>query len=224
MPSSSSSSHHRGLPLGRIYDPRRAAKQSTKRWMLLRHDAAVRSPLLAARGQLRWRLCDVLEYRCFRDGDHAQPFSRRSRRGERRKEPTGKPQFIIREICQRIFAPRRGPAVGSVARARVSLMVPDYTSIAAAILLGIAGQIAPKSAANGSATVIAQFLNPLTIIGLAILSSRPSKRFQPQSPFPRGCAVLAYPLERAPRLAADGWHCDDRRRRSAGSPALRKPA
>jgi hypothetical protein len=30
--------------------------------MLLRHDAAVRSPLLAARGQLRWRLCDVLEY------------------------------------------------------------------------------------------------------------------------------------------------------------------
>jgi hypothetical protein len=44
-------------------------------------------------------------------------------------------------------------------------MVPDYTSIAAAILLGIAGQIALKSAANGSATVIAQFLNPLTIIG-----------------------------------------------------------
>jgi drug/metabolite transporter (DMT)-like permease len=61
-------------------------------------------------------------------------------------------------------------------------MVPDYTSIAAAILLGIAGQNALKSAANGSATVIAQFLNPLTIIGLAILSSRPSKRFQSQSP------------------------------------------
>jgi hypothetical protein len=86
------------------------------------------------------------------------------------------------DMPQRIFAPRRGPAVGLVARARVSLMVPDYTSIAAAILLGIAGQNALKSAANGSATVIAQFLNPLTIIGLAILSSRPSKRFQSQSP------------------------------------------
>jgi small multidrug resistance pump len=43
-----------------------------------------------------------------------------------------------------------------------------YTSLAAAVLLGIAGQIALKSAANGSVTVIAQFLNPLTIIGLAI--------------------------------------------------------
>jgi small multidrug resistance pump len=43
-----------------------------------------------------------------------------------------------------------------------------YTSLAAAILLGIAGQIALKSAANISATVVAQFLNPLTIIGLAV--------------------------------------------------------
>ena len=49
-------------------------------------------------------------------------------------------------------------------------MVLYYTSIAALILLGIAGQIALNSTANGSATVIAQFLNPLTIIGLAILS------------------------------------------------------
>jgi small multidrug resistance pump len=45
-------------------------------------------------------------------------------------------------------------------------MVPNHTSTAAPILLGIAGQIALKSAANASATVIAQFLNPLMIIGL----------------------------------------------------------
>jgi small multidrug resistance pump len=43
-----------------------------------------------------------------------------------------------------------------------------YTSLAAAILLSVAGQVALKSAADRSATVIAQFLNPLTIIGLAI--------------------------------------------------------
>jgi hypothetical protein len=90
---------------------------------------------------------------------------------------------------QRTFAPRRGPAVGLVARARVSLMLPDYTSIAVAILLGFAGQIALKSAANGSATLIAQFLNPQTIIGLAIYFFAyilASKRFQSRSPFPRG--------------------------------------
>ena len=34
-------------------------------------------------------------------------------------------------------------------------------------MLGIAGQIALKSAAEGSTTVTAQFLNPLTIVGLA---------------------------------------------------------
>ena len=43
-----------------------------------------------------------------------------------------------------------------------------YTSLVAAILFGIAGQIALKSAAEGSATITAQFVNPLTIIGLAI--------------------------------------------------------
>lgn len=43
-----------------------------------------------------------------------------------------------------------------------------YSSLVAAILLGIAGQIALKSAAEGSATVTAQFLNPLTIVGLAV--------------------------------------------------------
>ena len=43
-----------------------------------------------------------------------------------------------------------------------------YTSLGAAILFGIGGQIALKSAAEQSTTVTAQFLNPLTIIGLAI--------------------------------------------------------
>jgi multidrug transporter EmrE-like cation transporter len=43
-----------------------------------------------------------------------------------------------------------------------------YTSLTAAILLGIAGQIALKSAANASATIITQFLNPLTMVGLAV--------------------------------------------------------
>ena len=42
-----------------------------------------------------------------------------------------------------------------------------YSSLAAAILLGIVGQIALKSAANGSETILAQFLHPLTAIGLA---------------------------------------------------------
>jgi multidrug transporter EmrE-like cation transporter len=48
------------------------------------------------------------------------------------------------------------------------MMSVYYTSLVAAILLGIAGQIALKSAAEGSATVTAQFLNPLTIVGLAV--------------------------------------------------------
>ena len=43
-----------------------------------------------------------------------------------------------------------------------------YLSLVAAILFGIAGQIALKSGALGSATVAAQFLNPLTIVGFAI--------------------------------------------------------
>jgi small multidrug resistance pump len=43
-----------------------------------------------------------------------------------------------------------------------------YTSLVAAILLGIGGQIALKSAAEGSTTVTAQFLNPLTMVGLAV--------------------------------------------------------
>jgi small multidrug resistance pump len=47
-------------------------------------------------------------------------------------------------------------------------MARYYTSLVAAILLGVAGQVALKSAADKSATVIAQFLEPLTMIGLAI--------------------------------------------------------
>jgi small multidrug resistance pump len=43
-----------------------------------------------------------------------------------------------------------------------------YISLAMSIVLGIGGQIALKSAANESATVIAQFIDPLTVLGLAI--------------------------------------------------------
>lgn len=43
-----------------------------------------------------------------------------------------------------------------------------YSSLAAAILFAVAGQIALKVAADGSATIVAQVLNPLTMIGLAI--------------------------------------------------------
>ncbi len=43
-----------------------------------------------------------------------------------------------------------------------------YASLAAAILFGIGGQIALKSGAVGSQSFIGQFLNPLTILGLAI--------------------------------------------------------
>jgi drug/metabolite transporter (DMT)-like permease len=43
-----------------------------------------------------------------------------------------------------------------------------YASPAASIVLGIGGQITLKAAANDSATVAAQFLNPITLLGLAI--------------------------------------------------------
>ena len=44
-----------------------------------------------------------------------------------------------------------------------------YGSLIAAIFFGIAGQIALKSGALGSsATLASQFVNPLTIIGLAV--------------------------------------------------------
>ncbi len=43
-----------------------------------------------------------------------------------------------------------------------------YASLVAAISFGIGGQIALKLAAEQSTTITAQFLNPLTIIGLAV--------------------------------------------------------
>jgi len=47
-------------------------------------------------------------------------------------------------------------------------MIVYYTSLAAAILLGVGGQLLLKSAADGSATLVEQFLNPLTMIGFGI--------------------------------------------------------
>ena len=43
-----------------------------------------------------------------------------------------------------------------------------YLSLVSAILFGVVGQIALKSGAVGSATLVAQFANPLTIVGFAI--------------------------------------------------------
>jgi multidrug transporter EmrE-like cation transporter len=44
----------------------------------------------------------------------------------------------------------------------------SYVSLVAAILFGIAGQITLKSGAIGASTLAAQFLNPLTMVGIAI--------------------------------------------------------
>jgi small multidrug resistance pump len=46
-------------------------------------------------------------------------------------------------------------------------VAPYYISLAVAILFGVGGQIALKSGAVGAPSVIAQFLSPLTILGLA---------------------------------------------------------
>jgi small multidrug resistance pump len=43
-----------------------------------------------------------------------------------------------------------------------------YLSLVGAILFGIGGQIALKSGAVSSPTLSAQFLNPLTLVGLAV--------------------------------------------------------
>ena len=43
-----------------------------------------------------------------------------------------------------------------------------YLSLVSAILFGVVGQIALKSGAVGSETVVAQFANPLTIVGFAV--------------------------------------------------------
>ena len=46
--------------------------------------------------------------------------------------------------------------------------VIHYLSLALAILLGIGGQLLLKSGALASATLLAQFTNPLTMLGFAI--------------------------------------------------------
>jgi small multidrug resistance pump len=43
-----------------------------------------------------------------------------------------------------------------------------YLSLVTAILFGIAGQLVLKSGALASSTVMAQFVNPLTMVGFAI--------------------------------------------------------
>ena len=47
-------------------------------------------------------------------------------------------------------------------------MAVYYVSLAIAVILGVAGQIALKSAALSSPTVVAQFIHPMTMIGVAI--------------------------------------------------------
>jgi len=102
-----------------------------------------------------------------------------------------------------------------------------YTSLVAAILLGIAGQIALKSAAEGSATVGAQFLNPLTIVGLAVYIIAALcyilalKKIPVSTAFPsvagelRSCSgVRTCAVERASRVATADWHRADRRGRA----------
>jgi multidrug transporter EmrE-like cation transporter len=50
----------------------------------------------------------------------------------------------------------------------VSGLFPYYAALAAGILFGVAGQIVLKSGAEATATIVAQFLHPLTIVGFAI--------------------------------------------------------
>ena len=47
-------------------------------------------------------------------------------------------------------------------------MAVYYVSLVIAVILGVAGQIALKSAALNSPTVMAQFIHPMTMIGVAI--------------------------------------------------------
>lgn len=100
-------------------------------------------------------------------------------------------------------------------------------------MLGIAGQIALKSAAEGSTTVTAQFLNPLTIVGLAfyivaaLCYILALKKIPISIAFPSVAASYAVVsgigariVGRAPRMAAAGGHRIDRQRRVADPPAL----
>jgi drug/metabolite transporter (DMT)-like permease len=48
------------------------------------------------------------------------------------------------------------------------MLLPYYGALLAGILLGVAGQILLKAGAERSADVMAQFVNPLTVIGFGI--------------------------------------------------------
>jgi len=50
----------------------------------------------------------------------------------------------------------------------MSALLPYYAALAAGIAFGVVGQIVLKSGSAATATVMAQFLHPLTIIGFAI--------------------------------------------------------
>lgn len=47
-------------------------------------------------------------------------------------------------------------------------MLPYYVALVAAVLLGVAGQVALKLGADGTKTIAMQFLHPATIIGFGI--------------------------------------------------------
>lgn len=47
-------------------------------------------------------------------------------------------------------------------------MFPYYAALVAGIVLGVAGQIALKMGADGSQTIVLQFLHPATIVGFVI--------------------------------------------------------
>jgi len=47
-------------------------------------------------------------------------------------------------------------------------MFPYYAALVAGIVLGVAGQIALKTGAAGSATIAMQFLHPATLVGFVI--------------------------------------------------------
>jgi hypothetical protein len=109
-----------------------------------------------------------------------------------------------------------------------------YASLMAAILIGIAAQIALKSGANGSVTLVAQFLNPLTMFGLALYGVAAVCYIVALKKIPVSIALSlgsrelrdrgrprTFAMERAFRLAATGRHCAHRQRGVAHSPVLK---
>jgi multidrug transporter EmrE-like cation transporter len=101
-------------------------------------------------------------------------------------------------------------------------MIVSCVCLAAAILLGIGGQIALKSTADGSVSMIAQVVNPLTIIGFAIYVLAALcyivalKKIPVSIAFPSVSASYALvrsctsAVERAPWPTADCRPCADR--------------